>query len=277
MAEGCLAPPGACQPPASPPGLPGSCGRTAVAPRRQRAPPHLASGHQQRLVGPHRPGALERQTVDSELQDEEGHLPVALRVACPCSAATGHSHEAHHPPPEVCGHRPLEALHAGQLPVRRGEIHRRSSAHVVKAINRVLLCRVVRLADPDAVIWGFCAFGFPNCGGAIDGMHIPIHAPEHQASQYINCKGYFSVLQQAVCDHRGQFTDISVGWSGKAHDARVFHNSSVCQRMQAGTFFPDCHIRVGDMDMPVCLVGDAAYPLQPWLMKQYTGHLNPSR
>ncbi|XP_075763357.1 uncharacterized protein LOC102460357 isoform X3 [Pelodiscus sinensis] len=141
----------------------------------------------------------------------------------------------------------------------------------------VLLHRVVHLADPDAVIRGFGALGFPNCGGAIDGTHIPIRAPEHQASQYVNCKGYFSVILQAVCDHQGQFTDINVGWSGKAHDTRVFCNSSVCQRLQAGTFFPDRHIRVGDMDMPVCLVEDAAYPLQPWFMKPYTGHLNPSR
>uniref|UniRef100_K7FA89 DDE Tnp4 domain-containing protein n=1 Tax=Pelodiscus sinensis TaxID=13735 RepID=K7FA89_PELSI len=138
---------------------------------------------------------------------------------------------------------------------------------VVKAINRVLLRRVVCLADPDAVIWGFGVLGFPNCGGAIDGTHIPICAPEHQASQYVNRKGYFSVLLQAVCDHRGQFTDINVVWFGKAHDARVFRNSSVCQRL---------HARVGDMDMPICLVGDAAYPLQPWHMKPYTGHLNPS-
>uniref|UniRef100_K7F5Z7 DDE Tnp4 domain-containing protein n=1 Tax=Pelodiscus sinensis TaxID=13735 RepID=K7F5Z7_PELSI len=148
---------------------------------------------------------------------------------------------------------------------------------VVKAINRVLLRRVVCLTDPDAVIWGFSALGFPNCGGAIGGMHIPICAPEHQAFQYINHKGYFSFLLQAVCDHRGQFTDINVGWSGKAHDARVFRNSSVCQRLQAGTFFPDRHIRVGDVDMPVCLVGDAASTLQPWLMKPYMGHLNPSQ
>ncbi|XP_075782210.1 uncharacterized protein LOC142829029 [Pelodiscus sinensis] len=60
---------------------------------------------------------------------------------------------------------------------------------VVKAINRVLLRRVVRLADPDAVIRGFGALGFPNCGGAIEGTHIPIRAPEHQASRYVNRKG----------------------------------------------------------------------------------------
>ncbi|XP_075755465.1 uncharacterized protein LOC142818592 [Pelodiscus sinensis] len=57
---------------------------------------------------------------------------------------------------------------------------------VVKAINRVLLRRVVHLADTDAVIRGFGTLGFPNCGGAIDGTHIPICAPEHQASQYVN-------------------------------------------------------------------------------------------
>ncbi|XP_075768548.1 uncharacterized protein LOC142821449 [Pelodiscus sinensis] len=283
MARGCLAPPGERQPPASPPGCPGGRGGAAAAPRHRRAPPRLASGHQHRLVGLHRPGALGGPTVDPELQDEEGHLPGALRVARTCPAQKGHSHEARHPPPEAGGRRPLEALHAGQLPIRRepvrhGEIHRQSGAHAGGQGHQPgVLCRVVRLADPDAVIRGFGALGFPNCGGAIDGTHIPIRAPEHQASWYVNRKGYFSVILQAVCDHRGQFTDINVGWSGKAHNARVYRNSSVCQRLQAGTFFPDRHIRVGDVDMPMCLVGDAAYPLQPWLMKPYMGHLNPSR
>uniref|UniRef100_K7EZB7 DDE Tnp4 domain-containing protein n=1 Tax=Pelodiscus sinensis TaxID=13735 RepID=K7EZB7_PELSI len=107
-------------------------------------------------------------------------------------------------------------------------------------------------------------------------MHIPIHAPEYQATLYINQKEYFLVILQAMSDHQGHFLDISVGWSSKAHDARVYHNSSVCQKLHGGIFFPDHHIRVGDVDMPVCLVGDMAYLLQPWLMKPYTGHLNPS-
>ncbi|XP_075756126.1 uncharacterized protein LOC142818689 [Pelodiscus sinensis] len=98
---------------------------------------------------------------------------------------------------------------------------------VVKAINRVLLHRVIRLSDVDAVIQGFGALGFPNCGGTIDGTHIPICAPEHQASFYNNRKGYFLVILQAMSDHWGHFLDINVGWSSKAYEARVYRISSV--------------------------------------------------
>uniref|UniRef100_A0A8C3H6F6 DDE Tnp4 domain-containing protein n=1 Tax=Chrysemys picta bellii TaxID=8478 RepID=A0A8C3H6F6_CHRPI len=55
----------------------------------------------------------------------------------------------------------------------------------------VLLSKVVTLGNVEVIIDGFAAMGFPNCGGAIDGTHIPILAPDHQASQYINRKGYF--------------------------------------------------------------------------------------
>jgi hypothetical protein len=29
-------------------------------------------------------------------------------------------------------------------------------------------------------------FGFPNCAGAIDGMHVPIKAPVDHAANYFN-------------------------------------------------------------------------------------------
>uniref|UniRef100_A0A8C3T5Y6 DDE Tnp4 domain-containing protein n=1 Tax=Chelydra serpentina TaxID=8475 RepID=A0A8C3T5Y6_CHESE len=136
---------------------------------------------------------------------------------------------------------------------------------VAHAIVDLLLPKVVTLGDVQVIIDGFAVMGFPNCGGAIDGTHIPILGPEHQGSQYINRKGYFSMVLQALVDHKGCFTNINVGWPGKVHDARVFKNSGLFRRLQQGVYFPDL------------ILGDPAYPLMPWLMKPYTGALDSEK
>ncbi|XP_073202188.1 uncharacterized protein [Lepidochelys kempii] len=82
---------------------------------------------------------------------------------------------------------------------------------VAHAIKDLLISRVD----------GFAAKAFSNCGGAIDGTHIPILAPEHQAAKYINRKGYFSIVLQALVDHKGHFTNINVGWPGKNHSSKL--------------------------------------------------------
>ena len=64
--------------------------------------------------------------------------------------------------------------------------------------------------------------GMPSVIGAIDGSHIPIKAPVLCPENYINCKGFHSVILQAVCDHRMLFADCYAGWPGSVHDARVF-------------------------------------------------------
>ncbi|KAG6940531.1 hypothetical protein G0U57_015934, partial [Chelydra serpentina] len=115
----------------------------------------------------------------------------------------------------------------------------------------------------QVILDGFAAMGFPNCGGAIDGTHIPILGPGHQGSQYINRKGYFSMVLQALVDHKGRFTNINVGWPGKVHDARVFRNSGLFRRLQEDIYFPEHKITVGDVEMPIVILGDPAYPLMP--------------
>ncbi|XP_065440253.1 uncharacterized protein LOC135981485 [Chrysemys picta bellii] len=148
---------------------------------------------------------------------------------------------------------------------------------VANAIIDVLLSRVVTLGNVQVILDGFAAMGFPNCGGAIDGTHIPVLAPDHLANQYINRKGYFSMVLQALVDHKECFTDINVGWPGKVHDAGIFRNSGLFEQLKEGAYFPDQKITVGDVDMSIVILGDPAYRLLPWLMKPYTGSLDSSK
>ena len=148
---------------------------------------------------------------------------------------------------------------------------------VVHAINDVLLPRIIRLRDVDDTMAGFAALGFPNCGGALDATHIAIRAPEHRSAHFMNRKGYCSIVLQALVDHRGRFLDIYGGWSGRAHDARILRNSGLFQRLEAGTYFPRRDLTVRDVPMPICVIGDAVYPLMPWIMRPYTGQLDQNR
>jgi hypothetical protein len=68
--------------------------------------------------------------------------------------------------------------------------------------------------------------------GAIDGSHIPIKVPSENRHVYINRKGFYSVVLQAVCNHKLVFTDCFVGWPGSTHDARVLRRSDLFQRIE---------------------------------------------
>ncbi|CAM5131483.1 unnamed protein product [Natator depressus] len=145
---------------------------------------------------------------------------------------------------------------------------------VANAIIELLLSKVVTLGNVQVILDGFAAMGFSNCGGAIDRTHIPILGPDHQGSQYINRKGYFSMVLQALVDHKGRFTNINVGWLGKVHDACILRNSGLFKQLQEGIYFPDQKITAGDVEMSIIILGD---PLMPWLMEPYTGILDSSK
>ena len=82
------------------------------------------------------------------------------------------------------------------------------------------------------------SWGFPNCGGAIDGTHIPIIALSESHGDYLNRKGYYSLIMQGVCDNKYISRDINIGCSGRVHDARVFVNSEIFHKGETSTLFP---------------------------------------
>jgi hypothetical protein len=112
--------------------------------------------------------------------------------------------------------------------------------------------------------------GFPGVLGAIDGSHIPIRTPTEHHENYINRKGFHSVILQAVCDASMHFLDVYCGWPGSVHDARVLKNSNLYSlASNADTLFPgNTHV-----------LGDSAYPLQDWLLTPYKdyGNLNAAQ
>lgn len=95
-------------------------------------------------------------------------------------------------------------------------------------------------------------FGYPGVFGCIDGTHIEITAPIEQPERYFNYHHDYSIIVQAVCDHRLLFRDAFIGQPGAVGDRRTFERSALGRAMYA-----DPQV----MGAELHLLGDGAYML----------------
>lgn len=75
-----------------------------------------------------------------------------------------------------------------------------------------------------------------------------------------------------MCDYKYCFTDVVVKWPGSVHDARMFGNSKI-NKLFREHGIPQSLKRIVDEEdpVPVCILGDPAYPLLPFVMKEFPG------
>ncbi|KAM7134853.1 uncharacterized protein RBU57_017028 [Macrochelys suwanniensis] len=122
-------------------------------------------------------------------------------------------------------------------------------------------------------------WGFPHCIGALDSLHVPIHAPAHLGADYCNSQGWHSVLTQVTVDGLGQFWDICAGFPGSMENSTVLENSSLWVLAREGRLFPTPLKHFMGRAQKYVLLGDASYPLRNWILKPYPedGPLTPQQ
>ena len=106
--------------------------------------------------------------------------------------------------------------------------------------------------------------------GCVDGTHIPVNRPAENSQDYFCHKGFFSLIVQAVCDYWGQFMDVDCRWPGSVHDAKGFANSTINQKLRDDELPVTYQQLIKGRSKEGCnLIGDQAYPLTSYCMKEY--------
>lgn len=94
--------------------------------------------------------------------------------------------------------------------------------------------------------------------GAINGCHIRIKRPNSRhAHVYYNRNSYYSILLQAVCDHKKRFIDVFCSGAEFIHDATLLKKSSLYQKGFNGMLGNNF------------LLGHSAYPCLNWLIHPF--------
>nr|XP_006129853.1 uncharacterized protein LOC102462128 [Pelodiscus sinensis] len=116
---------------------------------------------------------------------------------------------------------------------------------VVWAINSILLPSIWETwmrpghlsGSPGCVCGWICCPGVPELQGSHRWDPHPDPSLRTSSRPLHKLQGLLFDGGADLVNHHGHFTDIFVGWLGRAHDTRIFRNSSLYRELEVGTFF----------------------------------------
>lgn len=89
--------------------------------------------------------------------------------------------------------------------------------------------------------------------------------PVDERIEYCNRKQDYSIVIQGVSDTSFEFLDVSTGYPGSFHYARIHRLSKLQREIDQGAWLNAPSKRIGGSEVRPLLVGDSAYPLSVWL------------
>ncbi|KAF4676647.1 hypothetical protein FOZ60_000627 [Perkinsus olseni] len=103
--------------------------------------------------------------------------------------------------------------------------------------------------------------GMMDVWGVVDGTHVVVHPPSQFEDSYLNRHHQHSFNCQIVCTYSLRICNLSCRWGGSVHDSRVFRNSTIGRRVEAG-WRPD--------NLNVVVLGDSAYRSSAYLRTPFS-------
>lgn len=94
----------------------------------------------------------------------------------------------------------------------------------------------------------------------VDGTHIKILPPSEDKHLFINRKGFYSLNTLIACDHKMRIRCVDARYPGSNHDSHVWNLSDARQH------FEQQHQQGVRNSF---ILGDAGYPLEPWLITPF--------
>lgn len=115
------------------------------------------------------------------------------------------------------------------------------------------------------------SFNLPNCCGAIDATHIVMTLPAVQTSDdWCDQIRNYSMLVQAIVDHKSRFLDLVTGWPGGMTIPKLLKFSGFYKLCESGERLNGNPRSIpGGSEIREFIVGGSNYPLLPWLITPY--------